>query len=133
MRTDLSMKTLTSLRWILLPVWISWTLLICFLMLSSSDGTVRNVSMLFGGTEITDAIGHVVLIFVDCLLLYGVLERYELSKTVWQIVFIAMLICFVCLELAQLAIPSRGASLIDILAAIIAVGLVYSVSSIRLE
>lgn len=104
-------------------LWLTWTIILCFLMLSPSDGTVKSLSGLFGGKEITDAIGHVILIGADCVLLYLLLS-YFLSQAIAQrSAVIVTLILGIILESAQLWIPSRGASLIDILAAGIGVGL----------
>jgi len=102
------------LSWLL---WLGWTVALCFLMLSPSDGTVRNVSMLFGGLEITDAIGHVILICVDCVLLYGVIQHYQPSRQALKYAGFITLLLGIALESAQLLIPSRGASLIDFAAA----------------
>tara|TARA_R110000744_G_scaffold38297_3_gene87709 strand:- start:114 stop:425 length:312 start_codon:yes stop_codon:yes gene_type:complete len=101
-------------------------------MLSPSDGTVRNVSMLFGGLEITDAIGHVILIGVDCALLYGVIQHYQPSRQALKFAIFFTLLLGIALESAQLWIPSRGSSWIDFVAAGVGVGLAYLVIS-RLE
>lgn len=112
-------KLPVGLFWML---WLGWTLLLCFLMLSPSDGTVHTVSSWFGGTEITDAIGHVILVSVDCVLFYGVLVRYLSAKNSLIVAGIVTLVFAIMLELAQTFIPSRGASLIDIIAAFVGVG-----------
>lgn len=112
--------------------WLGWTIILCFLMLSPSDGTVRNVSMLFGGLEITDAIGHVILIGVDCALLYGVIQHYQPSRQALKFAIFFTLLLGIALESAQLWIPSRGSSWIDFVAAGVGVGLAYLVIS-RLE
>lgn len=105
--------------------WFGWTLLLCFLLLSPSDGTVHNLSSLFGGTEVTDAIGHIILIGVECILTYLVMLRYLPLVLAQKLALICTLAFGIFLELAQLFIPSRGASLIDIMAAFIGVGCVY--------
>lgn len=107
-----------EIAWVL---WLGWTGLLCFLFLSPSKGTVRNISSFFGGTEITDAIGHIILIGIDCLLLYILARHYQAEKLSQRLAFIITLIIGLLLETAQIWIPSRGASLIDIIAAIIGV------------
>lgn len=92
-------------------------------MLSPSDGTVKNISGLFGGTEITDAIGHVILIGVEFSLFHFVLLHYLPEKRALWIATILILTFAIILELAQTMIPSRGTSLIDIAAAFIGVGI----------
>jgi len=92
-------------------------------MLSPSDGTVKTISGFFGGTEITDAIGHVILIGVDCILLYGVMMHYFSQATTRKLAGIFTLVLGITLELGQLFIPSRGASLIDLIAAVVGVGM----------
>lgn len=108
--------------WLFWMLWLGWTILLCFLMLSPSDGTVNTVSSWFGGTEITDAIGHVILVSVDCVLFYSVLIRYLSAKNSLLFAGIVTLLFAIMLELAQTFIPSRGASLIDIIAAFVGVG-----------
>lgn len=105
--------------------WAGWTILLCLLFLSPGDGTVRNISSFFGGTEITDAIGHILLLFVDTALLYHTLRYYFLNDRALRIATIGTLIFGLCAEMAQLMIPTRGASLIDLLAAFVGVGLCF--------
>lgn len=105
--------------------WFGWTLLLCFLLLSPSNGTVHDISSLFGGTEMTDAIGHIILIGVECMLTYLVMLRYLPHVLAQKLAFICTLAFGIFLELAQLLIPSRGTSLIDIIAAFVGVGCVY--------
>ena len=113
-----------QISWLL---WLSWTVLLCLLLLLPSDGTVDNISSFFGGTELTDTIGHVLLIFVDSLLLYNVLVQYTDRKITLYITLIVALAFGIILEIAQTWIPSRGASFVDILAAIIGVEVAYIV------
>lgn len=117
------------LSWLL---WIGWTALLCFLLLSPSDGTVRNVSMLFGGLELTDAIGHVIMLGVECTLFYGVIQHYRPPQQALKFAVGITLLFGIALETAQFWIPSRGASLIDFVAAGVGVWIAYFFIS-RLE
>jgi hypothetical protein len=112
-------KTKLMISWLL---WALWTILLCFLFLAPSEGTaVRDISLFFGGSELTDAIGHVVMIFVETALLYNVLRHYKRNDTALQYAVGVTLVFGLCAELAQHWIPSRGASLIDVCAAFIGV------------
>ena len=108
-------------------MWLTWTFLLCILMLSPSDGTVRDISLLFGGLEITDAVGHVILIGIECMLLYQVMVLYLSDRLAQKLAVVSTLIFGIILEVSQLWIPSRGASLIDIIAAFVGVGLAYMI------
>ena len=105
--------------------WLGWTGLFCILMLSPSAGTVKNLSGFFGGTEITDAVGHVILVGVDCFLLYILMIHYLPDTIARRYSIIVTLMIAIIVETAQLWIPSRGASMIDIAAAFIGVGIVW--------
>lgn len=108
-----------------LLMWTGWTLLLCFLLLSPSDGTVETISGLFGGTEITDAIGHVIMMGVECVLMYLVMKHYLSDPLSRKLALICTLMFGIFLELAQLWIPSRGTSVIDIIAAFVGVSCAY--------
>lgn len=116
-----SSKTKLMISWLL---WALWTILLCFLFLSPSEGTaVRDISLFFGGSELTDAIGHVVMIFIETALLYNVLRQYLADELALRYAVGVTLVFGLCAELAQHWVPSRGASLIDVCAAFIGVGL----------
>ena len=122
-------KTKLMISWLL---WASWTILLCFLFLSPSEGTaVRDISQFFGGSELTDAIGHVVMIFVETALLYNVFRYYVGNDTALRYTVSLTLVFGLCAELVQIWIPSRGASLIDICAAFLGVGLFVFMMSRR--
>jgi hypothetical protein len=114
-------RIMPIISWIL---WAMWTILLCLLFLSPSEGTaVKDISMFFGGSELTDAIGHVGLIFIETALFYNALRYYVMGQRALRYAVSGTLIFGLCAELAQHGIPSRGASLIDMLAALIGVGL----------
>ena len=110
------------------PLFVLWTLLLCYLMLSPSKGTVRSISLFFGGTEWTDAMGHVVLIFIETALAYNLLRHYVSLHRALRYACWGTLVLGLSLETAQIWIPSRGASLLDASAALLGVGLFAVVS-----
>jgi VanZ family protein len=110
-----------TVRWLMFGL---WTVLVFYLLLWPSNGTpVHDVSSFFGGTELTDAGGHVVLAFVEALLLYRVLCYYMPVQraTLWTLG--CTLLLGLALESAQYWIPSRGATLLDLGANWLGVGI----------
>jgi VanZ family protein len=110
-------------RWTLT---LAWTALAVMLMLSpSGDGTtvttVSWVSELFGGSETTDAIGHIIINTVLALLWCWTLSLYATTAKTTRIVLIGGIIWCFGAELSQFFIPERGTSLIDLVANIIGV------------
>lgn len=98
-----------AVRW---TVALAWTGLVVALMLGPSSA-VHPLSALFGGTEITDAIGHVAL--------YGVLtvfwwwariERWPPRRALRFAVVVAVCLGVVT-ETVQSLLPDRGVSLLD--------------------
>lgn len=113
-------------------LWVLWSILMCLLVLTPSKGTaVTDISRFFGGSEFTDAIGHVVLIFVDTALLYNALRHYILDENALRYATGVTLIFGLCAEFAQIWVPSRGTSLIDVGAAFFGVGLFAFVMKTR--
>ena len=108
------------LRWILTLV---WTALAMKLMLSpSGDGTsVSWVSGLFGGTETTDAIGHIIINTIFTWLWSWTISLYATTVKMTRIILIGGIIWCFGAELTQFFIPERGASLIDLVANIFGV------------
>ena len=54
------------LAWALTSV---WSILLCFLVLTPSRGTaIHDISVLFGGSKWTDALGHTVLFAIQTCL-----------------------------------------------------------------
>ncbi len=91
-----------------------WTALTCYLLLWPSEGTsVENVSSFFGGSDLTNSLGHVVLAFVETALLYGLFRRY-FPRHASALTLGSALMLGLILELAQNWIPARGANLFDL-------------------
>ena len=108
------------IRWTLTLI---WTAITAKLMLSpSGDGTtVSGVSKLFGGTESTDAIGHVIINAILAFLWCWTLSLYASTQKTTRLILIGGLIwCFVG-ELSQFFVPGRGTSLLDLGANILGV------------
>ncbi len=102
-------------RWALT---IIWTAISASLMLSpSGDGTtVSWVSKLFGGTEINDAVGHVIINAVLALLWCWIISLYTITAKMTRVVLIGGIIWCFGAELSQFFVPERGASLLDLVA-----------------
>jgi hypothetical protein len=100
------------IRWTLT---LAWTALAASLMLSpSGDGTtVSGISKVFGGTETSDAVGHMIINAIQALLWCWTLSLYlSPAKTTRLILIGAVVWCFGA-ELAQQFVPKRGTSLLD--------------------
>lgn len=99
-------------RWVLA---LLWTVLIGYLLLWPSEETaVEDVSDTFGGTDLTDAVGHVALMAIETLLVYGVLVHSWPARRALRGAALFTLILGLVLEGAQHWIPSRGFALLDL-------------------
>lgn len=109
-----------GVRWALT---LAWSALTALLMLSpSGDGTtVSGVSGLFGGSDTTDAIGHVIIHAVLAGLWCWTLHRYRPLAWVRRRVLIAGMAWCLAAELSQALVPARGVSLIDLAANVLGV------------
>lgn len=105
-----NLRQSAGFRWALTTL---WSLLTVVLFLTpSGDGTpVTFVSQLFGGTTITDAIGHVIINGVLALFWFWTSSLY-LEKPV-KLIFGIGIVWAIISELLQLYIPGRGGSLLD--------------------
>lgn len=93
---------------------IGWTVLLGVLMLSPGKATfAEDVSRAFGGTDLTDAIGHVILTAVETALVFNALRLMLPLWTALGAAAVFTAILGVLLELAQLYIPYRGVSVLD--------------------
>ncbi|MCC7450449.1 MAG: VanZ family protein [Anaerolineae bacterium] len=94
-----------------------WTLIVLILtMLPGDAAVVGNASKAFGGTDVSDAVGHVLLAGILTLLYYAVaVLRRESHSALW-IAAAGALILTTATELTQSFIPHRGASLLDLIA-----------------
>jgi VanZ family protein len=109
-----------TVRWMLT---LTWTAIDMILMLSpGSKGSVAGeTSGLFGGTDITDAIGHVILKAILVLLWCWMLSHYTSLENFIRWVAIGGLTWAVVAELAQFFVPDRGVSVLDLAANILGV------------
>lgn len=105
-------RTPAPVRWSLALLWTGGLL---YLMLTpSGDGTpVTWISRLFGGTEITDAIGHVILYAVLTALWAWTLSLHMPERRAILTVAALGLILGLTLEAAQVYVEDRGSTLID--------------------
>jgi VanZ family protein len=109
-------------------LWISWTVMLSYLLLWPSEGTpVRQISLFFGGDDVTDAIGHLILVFVETNLTYSVLRHYIPQEQAFRRTLLMMLLFGFITESLQLFIPGRGAALIDYGANALGVGMLIPV------
>jgi MFS superfamily sulfate permease-like transporter len=104
---------------------LTWTTIILVLTLtpSGSGTTVSSVSGLFGGTETTDAIGHVILNVIWVLLWCWTINLYIAASQMIRIVLGCGIVWGIGAELAQHFVPHRGVSLIDLSANLLGLGI----------
>ncbi len=109
-----------AVRWTLT---LAWSAVAVWLMLSpgTKGGTVSNISHSFGGTEITDAIGHVIINAILAFLWSWTLSLYVPKARITRLILIGGIVWGVSAELSQLFVPERGTSLLDLTANIIGV------------
>jgi hypothetical protein len=94
--------------------WLAWTIMLCYLLLWPSEGTsVGQISLFFGGSELTDAVGHFVLIFVESNFGFSLLRHYYAQEAAIRYSTFGSLFFALTLETLQMLIPGRGASLLD--------------------
>jgi hypothetical protein len=97
---------------------LAWTVLILMLTLLPGEkgSIVGRTSAFFGGTDLSDAMGHVVLFGVLSLLSYRA-ARIGLSPRAALLLTLAVALALGAVsELLQIYVPERGATLIDIAA-----------------
>lgn len=111
----LRMKTRSRRVWLPWALTSAWSILLCFLVLTPSRGTaIHDISVLFGGSKWTDALGHTALFAIQTALLYWALAQ-SMSGMSALILSVRVLLFFgTVLELAQVLIPARGSSLFDL-------------------
>jgi len=103
-----------ALAWLAVAAWLA---LVEFLMLAPGEGTpVEDVSRAFGGTDLTDALGHVVLFGVLIALLAHALGFHVVPGRALSLAVGSAFVLGAALELAQLAAVERGATLLDVAA-----------------
>ncbi len=100
--------------WLAVLVWLA---LMGFLMLAPGEGTpVEDISRAFGGTDVTDALGHVVLFGVLIALLAHALGFHVAPGRALGLAAGSAFVLGAVLELTQLAAVARGATPLDLMA-----------------
>lgn len=103
-----------SLRWLAA---IGWTLLVVALMvMPGQDTAADDLSHFFGGTEMTDAAGHVFLFGMLVLLWLLALGMHLPRTRALRLAVVFGLALGLVTELLQIFIPHRGVTFIDLLA-----------------
>ena len=107
-------------RWTLT---LTWSAIAASLMLSPGNkgGSVSQISHLFGGTEITDAIGHVIINMILAFLWCWTISLYLSASKTARLILIGGIIWGFAAELSQHFVPERGTSLLDLAANILGV------------
>lgn len=105
-------NTSAPIRWALTLLWTGGLL---YLMLSPAgeNSTASRISKLFGGTELTDAIGHVFLYAVLALLWIWALSLHLPERQAALMALTIALLLGFSLEFAQQFVSARGSTLID--------------------
>lgn len=114
------MRRSTILRW---AAAVGWTILVVALtLLPGSSRVVHDTSAWFGGTELTDAIGHFLLFLVLAVAWQGALaSRLERSQALLAAGGLAGALGAV-VEIGQVFIPGRGSGVLDLAANWMGVG-----------
>jgi len=109
-----------AVRWALTLV---WTAIAAVLMVSpgNNGSTVDDVSNLFGGTELTDAIGHVIITAILAVFWCWTINLYTISTKTTRSILIGGIVWSFGAELSQYFVPERGTSLLDLAANILGV------------
>ncbi|MBK9123575.1 MAG: VanZ family protein [Chloroflexi bacterium] len=102
---------------------VAWTALFVFLMLSPGQASLADdLSTAFGASELTDALGHLFMAFVETVLVFGALRPFLGVQRALVLTCVLVVALGAALELAQLWIPSRGATVLDFAAHCVGVG-----------
>ena len=93
---------------------LGWTALACLLMLLPGKGTVaEDTSNFFGGTDSTDALGHVLLFGGLTVLWYAALGCWLAPAPALRVALVLGAAFGLLLEVGQGFVPERGISLLD--------------------
>lgn len=88
-----------------------------YFMAAPSDSLgVADLSRMFGGTEITDAVGHVVLFSLLTFAWYFALRYRWNGRTAFLVAVTVVGLMGTVAELSQHFVPHRGMALLDLLA-----------------
>ena len=118
-------------RWSATLAWTAFT--VALMSRPSNVGIVHDLSLFFGGTELTDAAGHVVLFGTLAALWYWTLTgRLKRQRALLLATGIGVAVG-IATEFAQYFVPERGVALIDILAdclgPLIVAGILYALTT----
>ena len=87
-----------------------------FTLLPGGTRIVANTSHFLGGSDLTDAVGHLGIFCALTLTWYYALRAYLIpSRALWLSVAIVLLLSTLA-ELGQQFVPERGANLLDLMA-----------------
>ena len=105
---------------------LGWTTLVLTLtLLPGNNPLIDRTHVLFGGTDLSDATGHVLLWGFLAMFYYRVLRlRYPIRQAVGMAMLIVMAIG-VATEIAQGFVPDRGPSIFDVAADWLGAGTFY--------
>jgi VanZ family protein len=116
-------------RWVLT---LAWTAVAGSLMVSpgNNGSTVDDISNLFGGTEITDAIGHIIITTILALLWCWTISLYTSAPRTTRLILVGGIVWSFGAELSQHFVPERGISLLDLSANLL--GVLIGIAAYRL-
>jgi hypothetical protein len=97
-----------------------WTALTLYLMLTPGQNSVaEDLSAAFGGSDLTDAFGHVALFGILTLLWWWALILHLSPRVAGRLAFgVGVSLGFVC-EGVQPLLPDRGLAVLDLLANVV--------------
>lgn len=115
MKSHIQRNTPAFVRWGLTLLWTGGQVL---LMLSpSGDGTpISWISRLFGGTDFSDAVGHVLIFAMLALLWQWALRTHVAPQPARHTALLIAVLLGTATELGQHFVPNRGANLWDLAA-----------------
>lgn len=126
------MQQFTRLPSVRLAAALGVTALIAvFMLMPGDDSAAGRLSDLFGGTDITDAIGHIGAYFIATAAWYSYFELGRPQREALLRAAILTLIVGIVVETAQSLVPDRGTQLIDYAANMLGVGLFALVVNLR--
>lgn len=99
---------------------LTWTALTLYLMLTPGQGSVtENLSVAFGGSDLTDSLGHVALFGMLTLLWRWALILHVSPRVAGRLAFgVGVSLGFVS-EGVQPLLPDRGLAVLDLLANVV--------------
>lgn len=108
------MQQFTKLPSVRLAVALGVTaLIVVFMLMPGDDSAAGRLSDLFGGTDITDALGHIGAYLIATAAWYGYFELSRPPREALSRAAILTLIVGAVVETAQSLVPDRGTQLLD--------------------